>query len=281
MRAVRVLVAALVAVLVAGLLLAGCTGTTVEPTGSATSAEASSATPTATPTVPPDPGPTPKVGQCHDLSFRQAVAVVGRTEPVACRRKHTAQTYFVGRLRLETPAGRTRRVDSDAAQRQARDTCTSRLPRHLGVVPIELRLKMAQAVWFTPSPKHADAGARWFRCDVVAVAAPRQLLQLPPQTKGWGETPAIAMCATAAPGTKAFRRVGCGAKHGWLAVATVDLTGKKLPPPAAITDRMESTCREAARSRAADPLDFSWSQESPTKEQWKSGQHYGICWVPA
>ena len=277
MKAVRAVVTALVAT----LLLAGCTGAPDEQSGSPSVAESPSPTASETPTEPPDPGPTPKVGQCHALSFRQAVAVVGRTEPVACREKHTAQTYFVGRLRLETPAGKTRRVDSDAAQRQARDTCTSRLPRHLGVGPNELRLKMAQAVWFTPSTTHAEAGADWFRCDVVAVAAPRQLLTLPRQTTSWGEAPAIAMCATAAPGTKAFRRVGCGARHAWLAVATVDLAGKTLPPPAAIADRMESTCREAARSRAADPLDFTWSQESPTKEQWKAGQHYGICWVPA
>lgn len=274
---------ALITCLVTALVLTGCSGTPPEPAASPAPAESASATPTPTetPTVPPDPGPTPKVGQCHALSFRQAVAVVGRTEPVACPRKHTAQTYFVGRLRLETPAGNTRRVDSDAAQRRARETCTSRLPRHLGVGPIELRLKMAQAVWFTPSPKHAEAGADWFRCDVVAVAAPRQLLTLPRQTKGWGQAAVIAMCATAAPGTKAFRRVGCGAPHAWLAVATVDLAGKTLPSPAVITERMESTCREAARSRADDPLDFAWSQESPTKEQWKAGRRYGICWVPA
>lgn len=29
----------------------------------------------------------------------------------------------------------------------------------------------------TPSPQRAEAGADWFRCDVVAVASPRQLRQ--------------------------------------------------------------------------------------------------------
>ena len=77
-------------------------------------------------------GPTPEVGECHALSMRQAVAVVGRTAPVACRRPHTAQTYFVGRLDLATPSGFTRRVDSQAAQRQMRRACTNRLPQHLG-----------------------------------------------------------------------------------------------------------------------------------------------------
>jgi hypothetical protein len=36
-----------------------------------------------------------------------------------------------------------------------------------------------------------------------------------------------------------------------------------------------------AAGSADDPLDFTWSQESPTREQWDAGQRYGICWVPA
>jgi hypothetical protein len=269
------------AVLLATLVLAGCTSMPSEDAPDPAPASSSlAATPSETP--PPDPGPKPKVGECHALSFGQAVAVVGRTEPVACRRKHTAQTYFVGRLDLETAAGFTRRVDSQAAQRQMRRACTSRLPRHLGLSPRELRLSMAQAVWFTPSPQRAEAGADWFRCDVVAVAAPRKLLLLPPRTKGWGEAPALAMCATAAPGTKAFKRVGCGARHTWRASSTVDLPGRgRLPKQADIAARMESTCRDSARAQADDPLDFTWAQESPTKEQWTAGRRYGICWVPA
>jgi hypothetical protein len=272
------LLGTLATALAAALVLAGCNATPADPAGAPLPSEASA--PASVP-VPPDPGPTPEIGECHALSFRQAVAVVGRTEPVPCRRKHTAQTYFVGRLRLKTPAGHTRRVDSAAAQRQARTTCTSLLPRHLGVPPRALRLTMTQSVWFTPGAKRAEAGADWFRCDVVAVASPRKLQPLPRRTKGWGGAPAVAMCATAAPGTRAFTRVSCSAEHAWLAVATVDITGRKLPKQAAITARMESTCRDAARSRAGDPLDLTWSQESPTEEQWTAGQRYGICWVPA
>lgn len=269
---------AIAACLAAAVLTTGCTSPSPAPADEPP--PPTTPTPTDAEAVPPDPGPTPKVGECHALSFRQALAVVGRTAPVACRTKHTAQTYFVGRLRLETPAGSTRRVDSDAAQRQARTTCVARLPRHLGVTPRELRLTMAQAVWFTPSPQRAEAGADWFRCDVVAVASPRQLLRLPRRTKGWGGAPVVAMCATAAPGTPAFRRVGCGARHTWQAVSTVDLPGKTLPAQGAIADRMEAPCADVARARADDPLDFTWSQESPTRQQWDAGRRYGICWVP-
>lgn len=260
----------------AAVLLTGCTASPSEPVDPSDAPAPTSASPTET--TPPDPGPTPRVGECHRLTFRQAVAVTGRTAPVACGRKHTAQTYFVGRLDLTTKSGFTRRVDSQAAQRQMRAACTRRLPQHLGRTPRELRLSMAQAVWFTPSPRRAEAGADWFRCDVVAVAAPRTLLPLPRGTKGWAGP---EMCATAAPGSPGFRRVACSAQHAWRAVSTVDIAARRLPRPAALTDLMETPCRDAAAARTTDPLDLTWSQESPTREQWDAGQRYGICWVPA
>ncbi|MBL0749649.1 septum formation family protein [Nocardioides baculatus] len=269
----------LVALAALVLALSGCTSSPTKPVSDTPSPSAST-TPTET-TPPPDPGPTPKVGECHLLSFGQAVNVVGRTEPVKCKRKHTAETYFVGRLKLATKAGHVRRVDSQAAQKQARTTCAARLPKHLGRTPRELRLTLARSVYFTPPPQRAEAGADWFRCDVVVVAGPRRLLTLPRATKGFGAAPAVAMCATAAPGTTAFKRVGCAAKHAWRAVSTVDLPGKRLPSKGAVADLMDGPCGDAARESAADPLDFTWSQESPTQEQWDAGQRYGICWVPA
>ncbi|GAB3021897.1 hypothetical protein GCM10011376_20910 [Nocardioides flavus (ex Wang et al. 2016)] len=266
----------LLASLAATVVLTGCTSSAPDPDPS-TEQSASSPAPAPTETTPPAPGPTPEVGECHALTFRQALAVVGRTAPVPCRRRHTAQTYAVGTLDLTTKSGFTRRVDSSAAQRQMRTTCTARLPRHLGTTPRELRLSMVRAVWFTPSPARAEAGADWFRCDVVAVGSPRQLLSLPRRTKGWA---APAMCATSAPGTKGFDRVACSRPHAWRAVATVDIPGRRLPRAAVVADRMDPVCRDAAADAAEDPLDFSWSQESPTRQQWAAGQRYGICWVP-
>ena len=266
----------LLAILAAAVLLSACTSPTDTPADAPTASPSSAPSPTET--APPDPGPTPEVGECHDLSLRQAVAVVGSTAPVACRRAHTAQTYFVGRLDLTTKSGFTRRVDSQAAQRKMSRAWTTRLPRHLGRTPRELRLSMVRAVWFSASPARAEAGADWFRCDVVAVASPGKLLRLPRRTKGWAGP---AMCATAAPGARGFRRVTCGATHSWRAVATVDIAGRGLPARGAVAARMDPVCRDVAADATDDPLDLTWSQESPTREQWEAGQRYGICWVPA
>ena len=272
MRTLRTLAAAGALV----LAVTACTASPTKPVSDTTP----SASPTPTETTPPDPGPRPRVGGCHLLSFGQAVAVVGRTEPVRCRRKHTAETYFVGRLELGTKAGHVRRVDSRAAQRQARSTCTARLPQHLGRTPRELRLSMAQSVWFTPSPQRAEAGADWFRCDVVAVAGPRRLQPLPRSTKGFGDAPARRDVRDRRSRHEGVPGVGCGAKHAWLAVATVDIPGRRLPTKQAVADRMEGPCGDAARSRAADPLDFTWSQESPTRSSGTRASATGSAGCP-
>jgi hypothetical protein len=35
-----------------------------------------------------------------------------------------------------------------------------------------------------------------------------------------------------------------------------------------------------AAEQAADPLQFEFGWEWPTREQWANGQRYGYCWVP-
>lgn len=259
------------------LALAGCSSGTATPAPDGAASGSIEPTPSGSPTVSTDPGPRPKVGECHALSWRRALAPEARVDPVPCSRRHTAQTYAVGRLDLDSG---TLAVDSAQVQQRVQRTCNARLPRHLATAPRDLRLSMAQAVWFTPSAERVEAGAGWFRCDVVVVAARKTLLRLPPRTKGWGNAPAIAMCATAEPGTRAFARVTCGSAHSWVALSTVDLPGAKLPGPQQVQARMDPVCRGVARARASDPLSFTWSQESPTQGQWVAGQRYGICWAP-
>lgn len=266
-------------VLVAAVLLLGaCTGGGDRPDDDPGSAPPSSAEPTPTAAATPEQ-PVPRRGQCRRLTWRAALAPTSAQRPVACRARHTAETFFVGRL-AGAAADETVAVDSPAVQARAQRVCTRRLPRHLGVPPRDLRLRMAQVVWFTPSVADAEAGADWFRCDVVVVARDRRLLPLPRRTARAGGDAALGMCATAEPGTPRFRRVACALEHSWRAVATVDLPGRRLPTPGRVAELMEGQCRSAARERADDPLDFRWSEERPTREQWRAGRRYGICWVP-
>lgn len=279
---VRLVVQPLLALV--ALVLVGCSADrppSASPS-SATSPSASSpevSTETASPTARAVPRPV-RDG-CHRLTFEQAVApVVGGTD-VPCRTRHTSQTYKIGRLPLVS-SGHLVAVDSPSVQRAVASSCRSLLGAHVGGSPEDLRLSMVQAVWFTPSVEEAAAGADWFRCDVVALATAGRLAPLPRSSAGLlGSSARFAMCGTASPDAASFKRVPCSAPHSWVAVSTVGLGGSAYPSASAAGDRMESACRAAARSRAADPLDFTWSEERPSRDQWDAGQRYGICWAPA
>lgn len=247
-------------------------------------AESPSASPSANPATPSSTAsalPRPVRNGCHRLSYSEAVAPVAGGTEASCRKKHTSQTYKIGRLDLVS-GGHLAAVDSPSIQATVAATCTSLLGRHVGGSPEDLRLSTVTAVWFTPSVEAAAAGADWFRCDVVALAGNGRLAALPRASSGLvGSSDRFALCGTAPPDAASHQRVPCSAKHSWVAVSSVDLPGKTYPSAAAAGDQMESACRSAARARAEDPLDFTWSEERPTQDQWDAGRRYGICWVPA
>ena len=144
---------------------------------------------------------------------------------------------------------------------------------------------MLRAVWFTPTVEESDAGANWFRCDVIAVAADGELAPLTGRLAGVLGTDAgrerYAMCGTAEPGTAGFERVICSADHTWRAIATVPFAAGTYPGDERVRTAGEAPCQDAGRAVADDPLSYRWGYERPTREQWDAGQTYGICWAPA
>jgi hypothetical protein len=264
------------------LLFSACTAPTDEDAEPSTGSSPSAAPSTAT-SSPPAPQPRPKVGECHGLTRAEALSPVVEGGSIPCARRHTSQTFHVGTLDLVRD-GHLLAVDSAWARDQVSTQCPERLSRHVGGGREALRLSMVGAVWFTPSVESANAGADWFRCDVVAAEGGGDLLPLPRRTRGLLASAAgrdrFGMCGTAEPGTRGFTRVTCGSKHSWRAAATVDLPGGSYPSARRAGEVMESRCRSVARSLAEDPLDFRWSEERPTREQWQTGRRYGICWVP-
>lgn len=229
------------------------------------------------------PVPSPREGACSRLGYAEAVAPTAPGRTVPCSGPHTAQTFLVGSLDLVSD-GHLLAVDSDRAQEQATETCRDAVDEHVGASPEAMRLTMVEPVWFAPSMDEAVRGAAWVRCDVVAVSGGRQVVELPEDSQGMlASEPGLsdyAMCGTAQPSADDFSRVVCSARHSWRAVASVDLPGAAYPSAEQAADVMESRCREVARERAEDPLEFTWAEERPTREQWQAGRRYGLCWVP-
>ena len=169
---------------------------------------------------------------CYDYGYAAAVAPVARGESVSCDRDHTAITFSVGELDTVVD-GHLVSVDSDRVQAQVADACPQAFEEFVGGTVEARRLSMLRPVWFTPTLRQSDAGANWYRCDAVAIAADETLAPLVGRLQGVLARPLAAeryaMCGTAEPGTAGFRRVICSADHAWRALSTVDIAGRAYP----------------------------------------------------
>ena len=236
-----------------------------------------------TPTAPATAVPAPPRGGCYDLTYAEAVAPTVEAEPVSCDGRYTATTFAVGALDTEV-GGHLLAVDSDRVRQQVAETCPRLFDRFVGGTTTDRRLSMLRAVWFTPTLAESDAGADWYRCDLIAIAAPERLAPLTGGLRGILDRPAgrarWGMCGTAAPDDPSFRRVLCSTPHTWRAIEVVDLPGRSYPGEAAARARGQGACEDAGREVAEDPLDFQWGYEWPTRAQWEAGQTFGRCWAP-
>lgn len=268
-------------VLAAALAVAGCTGNG----GETPSAERS---PTAeSPSVHrASPPPRPDAGACYRLTYDDAVAPSSEAEPVGCRERHNARTFHVGSLDLAV-AGRLLAVDSDRARAQVGTVCARRFAGYVGGSAEDRRLTMLANAWFRPSLEQSDAGQAWFRCDVIATAAPGVLAPLTGRIQGVLDTPAGSArwgrCATAKPGRTGAQHVICSSRRArWRAVATIDVPpgANGRYPGVRAAERAGNACEDRARSLAPDPLTFTWGYEWPTGEQWQAGRRHGFCYMP-
>lgn len=265
------------------LLLGGCTGDGGdgggdEPAASPESSAASSAPP---PTAAAAPRPRDRA--CYDLTYEEAIAPTAAAGQVPCTQRHTSMTFAVGTIDALVD-GHLLAVDSERVQQQVASECPSRLGSFVGGSLADQRLSMLRSVWFTPSVEESDAGASWYRCDVVALATDEELAPLTGKLAGVLDSDAgrqrYGMCGTAEPGTPDFSRVVCSARHTWRAIAVVPFEAGPYPGVAEVREAGETPCQDAGADAAAGALDYQWGYEWPTKQQWAAGQTFGRCWAP-
>jgi hypothetical protein len=269
----------LVAMATLSSTVAGCDSGGPKPTADPT--------PTTTPSstvAPATKAPRPVKNLCYAFSYVDAVASTTDVEPTSCKDDHTSRTFNVGTIDAVVD-GHLLAVDSRQVRDEIAAQCPRRLGRFLGGSEEDRRLSMLRAVWFSPTIEESDAGQNWYRCDVIALAGDEELDPLGGRLKGVldraGAVDRYGMCGTADPEQSDFQRVICSAEHTWQAIATIDAKGQDYPGVARLRADGKPACEDPARVVAPDPLTVTWSYEPPTRDQWKSGQHYGICWAPA
>ncbi len=259
-------------------LLGACSG---DPAPEQRPAAAPSVAPVERPTA--TPVPTPDDRACYRLAFEDALAPTTDARSTGCGTRHTSMTFAVGTLDTVVD-GHLVAVDSERVMDQVARACPARLADFVGGTVGVRRLSMLRSVWFTPTVEESDAGADWFRCDVIAIAGRDALAPLTGRLAGVLDAPAgrdrWAMCGTDDPDSPDFERVVCSRPHSWRAIQVVAFEEGRYPGVQAVRDAGQTPCEDAGRAVADDALNFQWGYEGPSAAQWASGQTYGRCWAP-
>ncbi len=262
----------------------GCTTSTPQASSS-TRPPATKAPSSSQPTASPPPA-APGVGSCHRLSLQAATAPTDSRPAVPCGSSHTTVTVRVGHFD-PVRDGHLLSVDSRSVQRQIAARCPTGPSGYLGGTLADRRLSRFAVVWFSPTVEQGQAGATWFRCDLLALAGtgPGQgLAVLPAHLHGILDRPhaldRFGTCGSAAPDSPHFDRVICARRHTWRAVSVIPLAPHarfhERPAGAAADGR----CKQVAAAAAGGALRYTWAFEWPTLQQWRAGQRYGFCWLP-
>lgn len=263
------------------MLAVGCSSSTSPPDEPDAAA---ASTPRATVAPAPAAPAAPTTGSCHELTLREATDPVDTSRAVPCSGRHTSVTVKVGDLDPVVD-GHLLAIDSRSVQAQIEDACPDSPGSFLGSDETTKRLSRFEVVWFSPSLEQADAGANWFRCDIVAVRSEGRLLLLPKRLKRVldrdGALDRFGTCGTArAPTSRGFQRVICSEPHRSRAISVVDLPKEARYRAKDVGAEANSTCKGAAAKRAKGDLKYTWTFEWPTRAQWAAGQRYGYCWIP-
>ncbi len=205
---------------------------------------------------------TPKVGECHNLTYKDIAAASDTKKPVDCSDKHTTRTIAV----VTAPAAATR-GSNDAQAYAVGKACGPALSKILGA-DAETRAKTLYSLaWFMPTKAQKSKGAKWMRCDVT-LTDQRRAYALESETPFLEEDPEDKerVCGRINPDNQdAWEIVPCAIKHQFVP--------RKYIPVEKGTSFKDAGVEAEKACRSHSPL-FTWSHA----EKWGSGERFYICW---
>jgi hypothetical protein len=279
---VRRLAAGLALVALAGCGKAGDLVATDDP------AEGPSESPTTQSSEDPAAAAAPELDTCRKLTIDDIDPPTNETPTVPCRKRHTAQTYYVGTWpkQLVTAASG---LDDKALEDFVFEQCDRAWRRTVGGSLEEWVISIVSWAWYRPTEAQFDDGARWFRCDVVAGQNTNRLEKLPPSVVDLLEgrfSDRYHACWTRVfsdePGVDEGVLTSCKRAHEQRAIGIVTI-GKKneaYPGQRAAFNRSNDGCADAVAAWRGDPMPGEFGLQWPRREEWVvDGQRYATCWA--
>jgi hypothetical protein len=223
----------------------------------------------------------PLAGECRVLTPAEVAQPSNGSSAVPCREPHTAETFHVGTFR--GPAAEAA-WDDPALGAAVHDECRPRWVRFVGAdESLALRTVLDWA-WFRPTREQWEAGARWYRCDVVAGPEPAaQLRALPRTARGLllGRPGDRWLACVAGRAVAGSPWVPCAEPHTWRAVTTVVVGEEDDTYPGARVVEVVSRdyCRESVLAWLDYPLEYDFGYTWFHRAEWERGNRRSVCWA--
>jgi len=223
----------------------------------------------------------PDKGACRLLTSEDLARASADTMPVDCRQKHTAETFAVGTFPAKV-AGKG--VGDPALGAHVFDSCEGKFRRFLGGNESLVMRATVTWAWFRPSEDAWDAGARWWRCDVVGGGEEStDLVDLPRTTKGilLGRPEDRWMACVDGPSVVDSVKISCDREHTWRAVTTIVLgeNDDKYPGDDLVAVRTRDFCSKSVGAWLNYPVDFDYGYTVFREAEWRAGNRRSVCWA--
>lgn len=275
--------AARLAMVVVSLALVASCSSTAKPTAPVGDGSSPPPDPSSRPARSTPPSPPPDTETCRALTFGDIGRYSNATAATPCDERHTAFTFALETLPSDVAFDGVE-IRNNALQQAAADACTSRFGSYVGGDAKTRALARLTVTYFLPSQSDFDRGARWIRCDVIALQAERILAELPRKLRGVLDDEAVltdyGLCSVAEPGAPDSVMVTCGQLHAYRAIAALRLgaTTDAYPGDQVTMVDGQRRCEELISERLGTKGGYTFSWTYPTATDWRAGQRFGYCW---
>lgn len=226
----------------------------------------------------------PEVGKCRNLTHEDVAEAYNFDKYVPCDEPHNAETFGAGPLPDEF---KDAEYGDEKVNEWAFSQCRKLLEKYVGSDQSLLMRSMLSHVYFGPSEKAWDEGARWIRCDVVGGGQQgAEYVDLPTTTRNLLKVKKVEdvedrwmVCAEGKSVSSA--KVPCSEPHQMRAVTTIKLGEAKTKFLGVAESKKKASqyCKGSVQAWLGYPESFDYGYTWFGEKEWNAGNRWAVCWA--
>lgn len=223
----------------------------------------------------------PEVGACRVLDAEDVALPTNDSPTVDCTEKHTAETFTVEELPAEL---HDLEADDPEVGAHVYSRCSRSFATFLQADESAVMRTVVSWAWFAPDEAAWDAGARWYRCDVVG-GGPQltDYRRLPETAAGLleGMPPDEWMVCAVGRTVTGSPKVPCSEPHTWRAVTTIKVgePDEDYPGDRIVEVTTRDFCSDSVGAWLGYPATYDFGFTWFKQAEWEVGNRRSVCWA--